>query len=148
MLLQLLMFWQVLLPKQWQVLPICQKISLALTPQHQMAHASVFPSRIQSHTTMMSHAMHPLPVDDRQAHESASTQPAKKHSHLLLHDCPFCILHTQFAPTPYVSLKVYKTVVEVWLIHRQHVWRAVYFALQRLFLQPQGRAPPIWVLIN
>lgn len=162
MLFQLLIFWQVLLPKAWQLTPVCLQIvnALAVAPEDPTP-AGDHPVSIHhdpAHRSAEAHAMSALPNPDHliQPHQQAD---ANDHSHVMMdhvhkthtdhhkkstapHDCPFCLLHIQISGPDGLSRQLEQQVIS-WLIQLRQLWAAVYFVLQQLYLLPQGRAPPL-----
>lgn len=138
MLLQLLTFWQVLLPTSWQILPVCEKISALPTIVYHQTHHALSP--MSDHAiSVENHAAHQQPLHTKSAHQQSSD----KQSHKLLHDCPFCLLHHYSAPPPDAHFTSDDKVLTVWLISYQVVWFEFYHLLKQLYLMPQGRAPPV-----
>ena len=128
MLLQLLTFWQVLLPTSWQILPVCEKISaLPTIVHHQTSHV------------MLAMSDHDMSLETHSDHQQSS----HKQSHKLLHDCPFCLLHHYSAPPPDFLFIPNDKRINVWLISYKAVWFEFYQLLKQLYLMPQGRAPPV-----
>lgn len=115
LLLQNLVFWQVAMPKSMQNNMICEQISVALE-QSSM-------SMSQMHMSTAEHS-----------------QMQKQHDKMLQH-CHFCELFHHLSPIAEPSL----TLIEDKILVRLIVFATlsyVFFYLRRLFLCPQGRAPP------
>ena len=123
--LQIAVFLQPLLPKQYQVAPVCETITrallLPLSHEHQAAH---------SH-----HADHSI--------QTTSVEVAHDH-HDANHQCQYCTVYANLVLPPDVGVKEILVRVQVRLVAFQQTFHHVYFALQRLFLLPQGRAPPVF----
>ncbi|MHA3083037.1 DUF2946 domain-containing protein [Acinetobacter sp. ANC 5383] len=117
LLLQNLVFWQVAMPKMMHDNMVCAQISAALE---------------QSNMSMPNMQMF-------SATEHAQTQ--QQHDKMLQH-CHFCELFHHLSPITEPSL----TLIEDKILVRLIVFAAlsyVFFYLRRLFLCPQGRAPPV-----
>ncbi len=113
--LQIAVFLQPLLPKQYQIAPVCETITRALLkPKAQME--------------TMSHAMHHSHHDHHDAN----------------HQCQYCTVYANLVLPPEFGVKEVLVRIQVRLVAYQQAFRHVYFALQRLFLLPQGRAPPLF----
>lgn len=126
--LQIAVFLQPLLPKQYQIAPVCETITQALLlPKTQTAHSS-------------SHASH------HHSHQLEQTQaPLSHHDHHdLNHQCQYCTVYANLVLPPELGIKEVLVRIHVRLVAYQQAFRHVYFALQRLFLLPQGRAPPFF----
>ena len=120
LLLQNLVFWQVAMPKSMQSNMVCEQIHVALD---------------QTHHTMSPHDnMVMADHDHTQMHD-------KQHHDDMLQHCHFCQLYHQLSALPDISLDLIETTVLVRLILFAAL-AYVFFYLQRLFLCPQGRAPP------
>ena len=127
--LQIAVFLQPLLPKQYQIAPVCETITKALLlPQVQPEH-----SQSQHHAHHHSHQL-------AQAPASASSHD----HHDPNHQCQYCTVYANLVLPPDVGVKEILVRVQVRLVAFQQTFHHVYFALQRLFLLPQGRAPPVF----
>ncbi|ENV66364.1 Uncharacterised protein [Acinetobacter junii] len=80
---------------------------------------------------------HSLHLDQPQA-DSHSDQ----HHHDLNHQCPFCFFYGHLVAPPTLGIKEVFVRVQVRYLHLYQVFIGFFFSLQRLFLIPQGRAPP------
>lgn len=130
--LQIAVFLQPLLPKQYQIAPVCETISRALLlkpVEHLSSHA-------EKHSTHH-HEM--------QAQHELSSQPAEHHHHDASHQCQYCTVYGNLVLPPDLELKAVLDRIQVRLIAFQKAFTHVWFALQQLFLLPQGRAPPLFV---
>ena len=130
--LQIAVFLQPLLPTQYQIAPVCETISrvLLLKPvEHLSSHA-------EKHSTHH-HEM--------QAQHELSSQPAEHHHHDAGHQCQYCTVYGNLVLPPDLELKAVLDRIQVRLIAFQKAFAHVWFALQQLFLLPQGRAPPLFV---
>lgn len=129
-LLQIAVFLQPLLPKQYQIAPVCETI------------AQTFDLSALQHHKAMSHA------DSHMQHmpsmlEKARSAPAHDH-HDLNHQCQYCTVYGHLILPPELDVKEILVRIQVRLLAFQQAFRHVYYALQRLFLLPQGRAPPVF----
>lgn len=127
--LQIAVFLQPLLPKQYQIAPVCETITQALllpkaqsTPSHS-AHSS------HSHEHQLEQAQAPLPHHDH---------------HDPNHQCQYCTVYANLVLPPELGVKEVLVRIQIRLVAYQQAFKHVYFALQRLFLLPQGRAPPLF----
>ena len=114
--LQIAVFLQPLLPMHYQIAPVCETITQALLHSHH-------------------HNEHDVQLIDSSAHE---------HQHDANHQCQYCTVYSNLVLPPDLSIK---EVLDRVLV-RFHAWQNqaayVWFVLQRLFLLPQGRAPPLF----
>lgn len=129
-LLQIAVFLQPLLPKQYQIAPVCETI------------AQTFDLSALQHHKAMSHE------DSHMQHmpsmlEKAQSAPAHDH-HDLNHQCQYCTVYGHLILPPELDVKEILVRIQVRLLAFQQAFRHVYHALQRLFLLPQGRAPPVF----
>lgn len=124
--LQIAVFLQPLLPTQYQIAPVCETISRALLlkpVEHLSSHA-------EKHSTHQ--------------HE-LSSQHAEHNHHDASHQCQYCTVYGNLVLPPDLELKAVLDRIQVRLIAFQKASAHVWFALQQLFLLPQGRAPPLFV---
>jgi len=125
--LQVAVFLQPLLPKQYQIAPVCETITRALL-------------KPKAQTEAMSHTMH-------SPHENhiEQAQPSGQHDH---HDanpqCHYCTVYGNLVLPPELEVKEVLVRIQIRLLAYQQTFRHIYFALQRLFLLPHGRAPPVF----
>ncbi|WP_151741283.1 DUF2946 family protein [Acinetobacter seifertii] len=125
--LQIAVFLQPLLPKQYQIAPVCETITRALLkPKAQM--------ETMSHTMHMHHERH---IEQAQLPEHHDHHDAN-------HQCQYCTVYANLVLPPEFGIKEVLIRIQVRLVAYQQAFRHVYFALQRLFLLPQGRAPPLF----
>lgn len=115
--LQVAVFLQPLLPKQYQIAPVCETITRALL-------------KPKAQTEAMSHTMH-------SHHEHHDHHDAN-------HQCQYCTVYANLVLPPEFGVKEVLVRIQVRLVAYQQAFKHVYFALQRLFLLPQGRAPPLF----
>ena len=130
--LQIAVFLQPLLPKQYQIAPVCETISQVLIQ-------SKFYEKAQ-HISHHQHGLHGQHAS--QQLEVANTTPVHDH-HDLNHQCQYCTVYGNLILPPELEIKAVLDRIQVRLVAFQYAFIHVYFALQRLFLLPQGRAPPI-----
>lgn len=133
--LQIAVFLQPLLPKQYQIAPVCETITRALFEQplkHQL-HSTHSAAEHQTH----SHEMHQATLQED------SSVPAHNH-HDVTHQCQYCTVFGNLLLPPELHLNEVLIRIQVRLIAYQNTFKHVYFVLQRLYLLPQGRAPPLF----
>ncbi|OTG63898.1 DUF2946 family protein [Acinetobacter silvestris] len=131
--LQIAVLLQPLLPKQYQIAPVCETISQVLIQ-------SKFYEKSQhaSHHVHRSHEQH-------SAQKRALTEISSGHDHHdPNHQCQYCTVYGNLVLPPDLDIKPVLDRIQVRLIAFQKAFRHVYFVLQRLFLIPQGRAPPLF----
>lgn len=140
--LQIAVFLQPLLPKQYQIAPVCETITQALVQshfyekhqhsthhQHQSASSA---HEAASHEHLLAHAKHAAPEQPSSHHHDAG------------HQCQYCTVYGNLVLPPELEVKEILDRIQVRLVAFQKAFRHVYFVLQRLFLLPQGRAPPLF----
>ena len=123
--LQIAVFLQPLLPKQYQVAPVCETITHALLDKSSVDH---------SHHAEQ-HAQHSV---------TAQHIPADVHEHDASHQCQYCTAYGNLILPPELDIKEVLDRIQVRLLAFEKTFKHVWFALQRLFLLPQGRAPPLF----
>ncbi|MFU8927818.1 DUF2946 family protein [Acinetobacter puyangensis] len=128
--LQIAVFLQPLLPAQFQISPICETISHALSidQQHSQQHSS-------HHASLDDHSQHQL---------GTSSDVHDSHHHDIHHQCQYCTVYANLVLPPELGIKEVLERIQVRLLFFKRTLAHVYFALQRLFLLPQGRAPPVF----
>ena len=124
--LQIAVFLQPLLPEQYQVAPVCETITRALLLPHKTMTAV-------GHDVHSSH----LHADQQQV-----TTQNEHHHHDASHQCQYCTVYGNLVLPPELELKEVLDRIQVRLLAFQKRFQHVWFALQQLFLLPQGRAPP------
>lgn len=143
MLLQIAVFLQPLLPEQMRISVVCVTIAeialnhLASTQQSTDLTRSSQNTVQQLHDVSRAsttHQHHPQKSTDHQ-HRSAG------------HDCPYCTVYSNLISGLDLSAKASVVRIYIRLLNFKKQFVAVYFALQRLYLHPQGRAPPFPVLV-
>lgn len=128
MFLQIAVFLQPLLPKQYQVAPVCETITRALLTK---------PAVEISHTSHQSHSHHLASVDEQHLNGHAE--------HDANHQCQYCTVYGNLVLPPDLELKEVLDRIQIRLVAFQKTFSHVWFVLQRLFLLPQGRAPPLFI---
>jgi Protein of unknown function (DUF2946) len=123
--LQIAVFLQPLLPKQYQVAPVCETITRAL----------LLPLSHEHHAAHSHHADHSI--------ETASVEVVHDH-HDANHQCQYCTVYGNLVLPPELDLKEVLDRIQVRLIAFKQAFSHVWFVLQQLFLLPQGRAPPLF----
>ena len=111
--LQIAVYIQPLLPKQYQVAPVCETITRALL------------LKISAHS-----------------HHTQTAEHAG-HEHDANHHCQYCTVHANLVLPPELDVKEVFDRIQIRLIAFQKTFTHVWFVLQQLFLIPQGRAPPL-----
>ena len=120
--LQIAVFLQPLLPKQYQVAPVCETITRALfiaTDAHAQHSAGE-----HSHLIQSDHLQHD--------HHDAN------------HQCQYCTVYANLVLPPELGIQEVLERIQIRLLFFKRQLAHVYFILQRLFLLPQGRAPPVF----
>ena len=128
--LQIAVFLQPLLPKQYQIAPVCETITKALLlPQVQAEQ-----SQSQHHAHHHSHQLAQAPASTTSSHDHHDPN----------HQCQYCTVYANLVLPPEFGVKEVLVRIQIRLVAYQQAFKHVYFALQRLFLLPQGRAPPLF----
>lgn len=137
--LQIAVFLQPLLPEQYQVSPICETISRGLLQdlQHnKLQHRyAIVDHHVDSHTS-------PHKIASSLLLSAQSSQTS--HQHDMNHQCQYCTVYANLVLPPELGIKEVLSAVQVRLLFFKQQLAYVYFVLQRLFLLPQGRAPPVF----
>lgn len=138
-LLQIAVFLQPLLPAQFQIAPVCETITRALyqadaTVQHSHSHGLAHQHASSDHNSKPIDAAHQL-----QSHHASGHGD---HHHDVNHQCQYCTVFGNLVLPPELHVKEVLVRIQVRLIAFQKAFKHIYFVLQRLFLLPQGRAPP------
>ncbi|WP_180122422.1 DUF2946 family protein [Acinetobacter sp. YH12086] len=123
--LQIAVFLQPLLPKQYQVAPVCETITRAL----------LLPNVHTEHTAHSHHSS--------SAHAEKVQVDHTAHEHDTSHQCQYCTVYGNLVLPPELDVKEVLDRIQVRLIAFQKAFKHVWFVLQQLFLLPQGRAPPL-----
>lgn len=128
--LQIAVFLQPLLPRQYQIAPVCETITrVLLLPV--LVHES---SQPQDHS---SHQRQHIVVSEQNVGHG-------EHHHDANHQCQYCTVYGNLVLPPELEIKEVLDRIQIRLIAFQQSFRYVWFVLQRLFLLPQGRAPPLF----
>ena len=128
--LQIAVFLQPLLPKQYQIAPVCETITKALLlPQVQAEQ-----SQSQHHAHHHSHQLEQAPASTTSSHDHHDPN----------HQCQYCTVYANLVLPPEFGVKEVLVRIQIRLVAYQQAFKHIYFALQRLFLLPQGRAPPLF----
>lgn len=158
--LQLAVILQPLLPEQYQVAPVCEKISAIVITQstalknsalthlnhvsHQ-AHVARFAiATVDQHASqvhMQSQQPHYDPVALMLQKQVQSRDQPHDH-HNSQHQCLYCVVYGLLVMPPHNDVVVIFWRTQQRLLAFQQQLQHLYFALQRLYLVPQGRAPP------
>ncbi|WP_159138879.1 MULTISPECIES: DUF2946 family protein [Acinetobacter] len=120
--LQIAVFLQPLLPKQYQIAPVCETITRAL----------FIATDTHTHHSAAEHAMQSV----------QATHTSHEH-HDANHQCQYCTVYANLLLPPDLDIKQVLDRIHVRLIAYQKTFKHVWFVLQQLFLIPQGRAPPL-----
>lgn len=134
-LLQLAVFLQPLLPEQYQIAPVCEHIT------HSLLHPDQATSAIHQ-SSFIHHFLHLDQFDAEQQAENHQKQPHSSHHHDSNHQCQYCVVYGNLVLPPELGVKEILDRIQIRLIAYSKNHQHVYFALQRLYLLPQGRAPP------
>lgn len=128
MFLQVAVFLQPLLPEQFQISRVCVTIAeLSATSK----------STLYSMHKMQTHDLHQSDVQQLQTSSS-------QHDHKLDHQCMFCTVYGHLIANLNLEIKEVFERLQIRLLTFQKAFKHVFFVLQRLFLSPQGRAPPVF----
>ena len=82
---------------------------------------------------------HAMSMDDHAKPYSRSA-----HQHDAGHQCQYCTVYANLVLPPEFGIQEVFERVQVRLLFLQRQFAPIYFYLQRLFLIPQGRAPPLF----
>ncbi|EXC28648.1 hypothetical protein J536_1460 [Acinetobacter sp. 809848] len=133
MFLQSVVFIQPLLPAQYRIALVCVTISDAFS---------------NTITTAQQHNSHHLSDHSDQHHMMHEDQKIYKeqsiHQHDIGHECPFCTVFANLTTGLDFSLEEVFDRLFVRMLAFERNFQHIYFALQRLYLLPQGRAPPLF----
>jgi len=127
--LQIAVFLQPLLPKQYQISPVCETITQALL--------------LPKLKAVQVHAPHHMHHHAHQLEQAQVSMPQHDH-HDPNHQCQYCTVYANLVLPPELGVNEVLVRIQVRLVAYQQAFKHVYFALQRLFLLPQGRAPPLF----
>lgn len=118
-LLQISVFLQPLLPEQYQIAPVCEKLT----------HELFFSNKHQD-------------KDQHSHHHSVVVETTNHQHHDLNHQCQYCVVYGNLVIPPEIGIKEVLVRIQIRLVAFARNYLHVYYALQRLYLLPQGRAPP------
>lgn len=135
--LQIAVFLQPLLPKQYQIAPVCETITRALFQQPQQSLSMLAQSSDQGHQHHSSASI------SKHTFQDSNDNVGHDH-HDPSHQCQYCTVFGNLVLPPEMSVKEVLIRIQVRLVAFQKAFKHVYFVLQRLFLIPQGRAPPLF----
>lgn len=143
--LQLAVFLQPLLPEQYQIAPVCEDITQSLLrPSHShnlhsesqdFSHHHLQDFSKQPESSFIHHYLHA----DQDEHRSTTGH----NHHDMNHQCQYCVVYGNLVMPPEVGVQEILVRIQVKLMAFVEAFQHVYFLLQRLFLIPQGRAPPM-----
>ena len=156
--LQIAVFLQPLLPAQYQISPVCETISRALLLHDHSAYSITSNHLNQKHLHQAhaidqhknrTHDAHSMSLHDDQhrmqmADTTQATSQHSNHHHDAGHQCQYCTVYANLVLPPEFGIKEVFERVQVRLLFLQRQFAPIYFYLQRLFLLPQGRAPPLF----
>ena len=134
-LLQIAVYLQPLLPEQYHIAPVCMSIThnlLSISAHHQHAQAASLHS--SSHAEHRDHHLNFLDGYKLYHHDADHNE----HNH----QCQYCTVYGDLVMPPVFGVAEVFDRVQVRLIAFEQAFKHVYFALQKLYLMPQGRAPP------
>ncbi len=124
--LQIAVYMQPLLPKQYLLGPACETITRALL------------LKTSAHSEHIIHSDH-----TSHSHHTQSVEHVG-HEHDANHHCQYCTVHANLVLPPELDIKEVFDRIQIRLIAFQKAFTHVWFVLQQLFLIPQGRAPPLF----
>ena len=125
--LQIAVFLQPLLPPQYQIAPVCEKITQALLQPQPSAQFH------QHHSSL-------------HVHESDQHDLVSEHHHTPDHQCQYCTVYGHLVLPPELGgAKQVLVRILIRLVAYQQEFQHIFLLLQRLFLLPLGRAPPQFI---
>ena len=148
--LQIAVFLQPLLPQQYQIAPVCETITRALFTHPDSNLTSLKTAQDhQTHQTHQDHTQHSHQTalqtqNPSLAHDINKAQAHDSHHHDMNHQCQYCTVFGNLVLPPELQVKEVLIRIQVRLIAFEKAFKHVYFQLQRLYLLPQGRAPPLF----
>lgn len=125
--LQIAVFLQPLLPEKFQISPVCETIVTALHLKQKSQH------------NMSAMDMSDMP----EMHHSAKSKHHDQ-QHDPVHECIYCTVYGHVVANFDFEIKQVLDRIQIRLLAFQKAFKHIYFVLQRLFLMPQGRAPPLF----
>ena len=135
--LQIAVFLQPLLPQQYQIAPVCEMITRALL---EPVAFSAQQASHQDHQVNSAHADHVQP-QAHLGHVQVDHEATHDH-HDPNHQCQYCTVFGHLVLPPELSVREVLVRIHIRLIAFEKAFKHVYFILHRLYLLPQGRAPP------
>lgn len=126
MFLQTVVFIQPLLPEKYRIALVCVTISDAFSKTISTA---------QQHSSHQQHMLN----EDQNFQTVQST-----HQHDAGHECPYCTVFANLTTGLDFSFDEVLDRLFVRMLAFEYNFQHIYFALQRLYLLPQGRAPPLF----
>lgn len=137
--LQFAVFLQPLLPQQYQIAPVCELV----TPSLRIS-SSVVSSEQQISHYHHSESSRAFVLDHDQHANSNELDVNNKYSHHHdpNHQCPYCTFYGHLIMPPELGIQEALVRIQVRLLTFVENFQHIYFQLQRLYLIPQGRAPP------
>jgi hypothetical protein len=122
LLLQIAVYLRPLLPENYQIAPVCLSMThnLLSPEKHQHVH--------ENYHDLVHHLTHGHEHHDHSGHN---------------HQCQYCTVYGDVVLPFDFGLREIVDKIQVRLSFYQNAFRHVYFSLQKLYLLPQGRAPPL-----
>lgn len=122
LLLQIAVYLQPILPEKFHIAPVCMSIThnLLSPEKHQHVH--------DTYHDLMHHLM------DAEHHHDHNEQN---------HQCQYCTVYGDVVLPFKFGIDEVMDKIQVKLSFYKAAFRHIYFSLQRLYLLPQGRAPPL-----
>ena len=156
--LQIAVFLQPLLPAQYQISPVCETITRALLLHDHSANSNISNHLNHQHSHQAhaidqhknsTHNAHATSLHDDQhrmqmADTTQATSQHSNHQHDAGHQCQYCMVYANLVLPPEFGIQEVFERIQVRLLFLQRQFAPIYFYLQRLFLIPQGRAPPLF----
>ncbi|MEG0482152.1 MAG: DUF2946 family protein [Acinetobacter sp.] len=136
--LQFAVFLQPLLPTQYQIAPVCELVTSSLFTASSIVSSDQDISHY--HHSESSRAF--ILDHDHHANANELNNKHSHHQHDLNHQCPYCNFYGHLIMPPELGIKEALVRIQVRLLTFVETFQHVYFQLQRLYLIPQGRAPP------
>lgn len=122
--LQIAVYLQPLLPEEFQIAPVCLSITHNLLSPEKHQHVHETYHELVHHLNHDHHHDH----DDHNGHN---------------HQCQYCTVYGDIVLPFDFGIDEIVDKIQVRLRFYKDAFRHVYFSLQRLYLLPQGRAPPL-----
>ncbi|KYQ82797.1 hypothetical protein AWW72_16765 [Acinetobacter sp. NRRL B-65365] len=133
MFLQSVVFIQPLLPEQYRIALVCVTISDAFS------NTIIAAQQHSSHHLSDHSHQHHMMNEDQKVQTVQST-----HQHEAGHECPYCMVFANLTTGLDFNLDQVLDRLFVRMLAFEYHFQHIYFALQRLYLLPQGRAPPLF----